>query len=199
VREAAVQVGRDGLRLSEEALEALHAQRWNGNLRELRQCLEQAVALADGRVITARDLRLAPEKPRGARAGPAASALLKDSGSDQAVLACLRQHEFDMQAAARALGWDRSTVTQRLKGMGFQALVDSQGNHPKAALALAGDPALVRTVELKLLDYSQHLFRTIQEFKSAEDAIAACKKRFKNLPDRHFRSVKILIREHFAR
>ncbi len=199
VREAAVQVGHDGLRFSEEALEALQAQRWNGNLRELRQCLEQAVALTEGGVITAQDLRLAPEAPRGVRAGPAASALMKDPGSDQAVLACLRQHEFDMQAAARALGWDRSTVTQRLKGMGFQALVESQGDHPKAALALAGDPALVRTVELKLLDYYQHLQRTIQEFGSAEKAIAACKKRFKNLPDRHFRSVETLIRQHFAR
>lgn len=199
VREAAVQVGRDGLRLSEAALEALQTQRWSGNLRELRQCLEQAVALTDGRVITAQDLRLAPEAPRGVRAGPAASALMKDPGSDQAVLDCLRQHEFDMQAAARALGWDRSTVTQRLKGMGFQALVESQGDHPNAAFALAGDPALVRTVELKLLDYHQHLLRTIQEFGSAEKAIAACKKRFKNLPDRHFRSVETLIRQHFAR
>jgi DNA-binding NtrC family response regulator/CHASE2 domain-containing sensor protein len=199
VAEAAVQVGCDGLRLSEQGLAALHAHPWNGNLRELRQCLEQAVALADGSVITAQDLRLTPDALRGVRAGPAAPALLKDPGSDQAVLECLRQHEFDMQEAARALGWDRSTVTQRLKGMGFQALVESQGDHPKAALALAGDPALVRTVQLKLLDYYQHLLSTIQAFKSADEAIAACKKRFKNLPDRHFRSVKILIRQHFAR
>ncbi len=199
VREAAVQVGRDGLQLSQEALAALHAHRWNGNLRELRQCLEQAVALADGSMITAQDLRLASEAPRGVRAQPGVSAPPMDPESDQAVLECLREHEFDMQAAARALDWDRSTVTQRLKGMGFQALVESQGDHPQAALALAGDPALVRMVELKLMDYYQHLLRTIQEFKSAEDAIAACKKRFKNLPDRHFRSVKTLIRQHFAR
>ena len=55
-----------------------------------------------------------------------------------------------MQATARALGWDRSTVTQRLKGLGFQALVDSGGDRSKAAAALAGEAALARTVELKL-------------------------------------------------
>ena len=44
------------------------------------------------------------------------------------MLARLRQHGFDMQATARAFGWDRSTVTQRLKGLGFRALVESGGS-----------------------------------------------------------------------
>jgi hypothetical protein len=102
-----------------------------------------------------------------------------------------------MQATARALGWDRSTVTQRLKGMGFRALVETEGNLSKAAAALAGNASLARTVELKLQEYYDHLIKTIQDFQSADEAIAACKKRFKNLPDRHFQSVEVLIQHYF--
>jgi hypothetical protein len=103
-----------------------------------------------------------------------------------------------MQATARTLGWDRTTVTQRLKGLCFQALVASQGDRAKAATALAGNPALVRTVELKIMDYHGHLQKAIQPFSTAEEAILDCKRRFKNLPDRHFKSVEALVREHFS-
>ena len=111
----------------------------------------------------------------------------------------LRLHGFDMQATARALGWDRSTVTQRLKGLGFRAVVDSNGDRGKAALELAGDPALSRMVELKLREYSEHLLRVVESFGSSDEAIAACRKRFKNLPERHFRSLELLVRQHFDR
>ena len=104
-----------------------------------------------------------------------------------------------MQTTARVLGWDRSTVTQRLKGLGFRALVDAGGDRGKAALELAGDPALGRTVELKLREYSEHLLRVIEGFNSPDEAIAACRRRFKNLPERHFRSLELLVRQHFDR
>jgi len=120
-----------------------------------------------------------------------------DPAGDIAVLDQLRQHRFDMQATAKALGWDRSTVTQRLKGLCFQALVESGRDQAKAAAALAGDPSLLRTVELKLTDYYGHLMDTIEPFPTAEDALLDCKRRFKNLPDRHFKSVEALVRQHF--
>jgi DNA-binding NtrC family response regulator len=188
VRDAAAEVGRPPLPLSEAALAALEHNDWPGNARELQNCLRQALALAEGAAITVADLRL--PVPEGAR---------EDPGGDDTVLATLRQHAFDMQATARALGWDRSTVTQRLKGLGFRALVDSQGDRAKAALALAGDPALVRTVEVKLREYSEHLLRVADGFSSPAEAVAACRKRFKNLPERHFRSLEVLVRQHFDR
>jgi len=113
------------------------------------------------------------------------------------VLECLRREDFDMQATANILGWDRSTVTQRLKGLCFQALMDSHGDHAKAATAIAGDLAHLRTVELKLTDYYQHLLTVIEPFKSVDEAVAECKRRFKNLPERHFASVEGLVRQHF--
>jgi DNA-binding NtrC family response regulator len=188
VREAAAEVGRPPLPLSEAALATLERNDWPGNARELQNCLRQALALADGAAITVADLRLPAREPSR-----------DDSGGDEAVLATLRDNGFDMQATARVLGWDRSTVTQRLKGLGFRALVESQGDRGKAAQALAGDPALGRTVELKLREYSDHLLRVVEGFGSPEEAIAACRKRFKNLPERHFRSLELLVRQHFDR
>src|SRR5215475_4116834 len=188
VRDAAAEVGRPARPLSEAALAALERNDWPGNARELQNCLRQALALADGSAITVVDLRLSAREPGR-----------EDSGSDEAVLASLRQHGFDMQATASGLGWDRSTVTQRLKGLGFRALVESGGDLGKAALALAGDPALGRTVELKLREYSDHLTKVVEGFPTADEAIAACRRRFKNLPERHFRSLELLVRQSFAR
>ncbi|MGH7230403.1 MAG: sigma-54 interaction domain-containing protein, partial [Nitrospiraceae bacterium] len=201
LREAASQLGRNRPGLSQEAMAALERHPWKGNVRELHHCLEQAVALAEGPVISKADLRLGdagqPATPSATPDASLATGASIDATGDTAVLTRLRQHEFDMQATARALGWDRSTVTQRLKGMSFRALVAAGGDQPKAALALAGDPMLVRTVEWKLREYYEHLLKTIQEFKTPEEAILACKKRFKNLPDRHFHSVEVLINHYF--
>ena len=186
--EAAGELGRPHLPLSEAALAALERSDWPGNARELQNCLRQALVFADGAVVTVEDLRLQSREPGR-----------DESGGDAAVLASLRQHGFDMQATARTLGWDRSTVTQRLKGLGFRALVEADGDRAKAALALAGDPALGRTVELKLREYSEHLLRVVAGFDSLDDAIAACRRRFKNLPERHFRSLELLVRQYFDR
>lgn len=188
VHDAATEVGRPRLPLSEAALASLERGDWPGNARELQNCLRQALALADGAAITVEDLRLPSREPSR-----------DDSGGDTAVLATLRQYGFDMQLTARALGWDRSTVTQRLKGLGFRALVESDGDRAKAALALAGDPALRRTAELKLREYHEHLLRAVEGFDSPEDAIAACRRRFKNLPERHFRALELLVRQYFDR
>jgi hypothetical protein len=170
---------------------ALATHTWPGNVRELQNCLRQAVALAAGPVLKREDLRL--PSPERRQVEPSAET------SDAAVLGCLRRHGFDMQASARELGWDRSTVTQRLKGLGFRALVDAGGDRERAALELAGDPTLARSVELKLREYHEHLLRSVDGFDTAEAAVAACRRRFKNLPERHFRSLELLVRQKFPR
>jgi Bacterial regulatory protein, Fis family len=189
VAEAAAEQRRPNMALSEDAMAALSGHGWPGNVRELQNCLRQAVTLGSGPVLKRDDLRLpAPERP-GAQA-------VTDTG-DVAVLACLRRHGFDMQATAAELGWDRSTVTQRLKGLGFGALVEAGGDRRRAALQLAGDATLTRVVELKLREYHDHLIRSVAGFETADAAIAACRRRFKNLAERHFRSVEELVRQHF--
>jgi transcriptional regulator with PAS, ATPase and Fis domain/CHASE2 domain-containing sensor protein len=194
----AAEMGRPAPRLSNDAMQLLEAQEWKGNVRELRHCLERAVALNDTLLLGKEALRLGGHR-LAASARPKDSPLLPEPAGDAAVLACLRQHDFDMQASAKALGWDRSTVTQRLKGLCFQALVEANGDQAKAAFAIAGDAGHLRTVELKLMDYHGHLLSVIAPFDSVEDALVECKRRFKNLPERHFASVEALVRRHFGK
>ncbi|MDH5639899.1 MAG: sigma 54-interacting transcriptional regulator, partial [Nitrospira sp.] len=192
----AAQIGKPAPKLSHEALRTLVEHEWKGNVRELRHCLEQAITLSDGSLLSKESLRLTEDR---AEASGRVRQILPDPASDHAVLQSLRRHGFDMQATAKALGWDRSTVTQRLKGLCFQALVESDGDHTQAIQAIAGDPSHVRTVELKLTDYHHHLLSVIEPFASADEALADCRRRFKNLPDRHFRSVESLVRKYFRK
>ena len=196
LQEAATDAHQARMFLAEAALTTLQQEPWKGNVRELRHCLQQAVALSEGPIITPADLRL-QSQPSPSPSLIGAEAILPEPAGDAAVLNHLRQHRFDMQATAKMLGWDRSTVTQRLKGLCFQALVESGGDRMRAASALAGDPALLRTAELKLMDYYGHLIDTIQPFSTVDEALFDCKRRFKNLPERHFKSVEALVRQHF--
>ena len=136
---------RTDLVFTQGALDAISAYPWPGNIRELRQTVAQAVALANGSVITEAELNL-----EGLRTAARVENWVKDDlgqREDNMVLECLRRHQFDMQATAATLGWDRGTVTQRLKGLGFQALREHKGDVQAAALALAGDERFVRVVE----------------------------------------------------
>ena len=179
--------------LSVDALRLLSSYRWPGNVRELRNVLERAVALTDGSILSRHAFSL--DETLGGRDGERST--FPDAAGDKAVLECLRQHAFDMQATANILGWDRSTVTQRLKGLCFQALIEHHGDQAKAAVAIAGNPSHVRTVELKLSDYYNHLLSVIDPCRSVDEALAECKRRFKNLPDRHFAAVERLVKKQF--
>jgi transcriptional regulator with PAS, ATPase and Fis domain len=188
---------RPEMRFTHGALEAIAAYQWPGNIRELRQTVAQAVALADGSLITEADLHLnSPVAPVVGEEGNGK----EESGrvEDSVVLECLRRHKFDMQATARALGWDRSTVTQRLKGLGFQALVTYHGNVEAAAQSLAGDVTFARVVEGRLREYLKNLLPSSKQYSSVEEAVADCRKRFRNLPERHFPAVERLVHQRFS-
>jgi len=187
---------RTDLAFTQGALDAIVAHQWPGNIRELRQTISQAVALANGPMITEGDLNL--EEPTKSAVGE--NWVKEDLGQreDAMVLDCLRRHKFEMQATATTLGWDRGTVTQRLKGLGFQALMEYQGNIQAAARALAGDERFVRVVEGRLREYANNLIPPSKHYGSVEEAIADCRKRFRNLPERHFPAVEQLIQARFA-
>ena len=194
------------LHFTQAALQAIQSYSWPGNIRELRQTIVQAVALTDGPVLNEEDLRLTKSQPSEFSGTSAEISGFSNGGNeeigsreDSYILSCLRHHKFDMQATAKALNWDRGTVTQRLKGMGFQALVDHQENISAAAETLAGTASLVKVVEVRLREYYNNLMSSTKHYQSVDDAIADSRKRLRNLPDRHFPAVEALIRQHFQR
>lgn len=192
--------------LSEGAWQAMRRHPWAGNVRELRQTLAQAMALAPNSVLTEEDLRISlgtahvictepsPESPTHT---PSREDWAQ--WEDKQVVHHLRQCRFDMKATAAALGWDRSTVTQRLKGIGFREIVAHHGNIETAATVLAGDRSLAPLVEAKLREYHGNVMKYALHARSFEEALAICRRRLKNLPDRHFPAVQALIQQAFSR
>lgn len=124
VRLHAQRLGRGGLRLSRGALDLLLERDFPGNVRELENLVEAAVALADGPYIERADLELAiGRRPGGA--APAAGGRLDDVVRAH-VLATLEQCRGSRSEAARALGIDRSTLYRML--MRWNATSDALRN-----------------------------------------------------------------------
>ena len=190
VQEAVAEAGRRAT-LSEAAVLALERYAWPGNVRELQSCLRRAVALADREVLTAADLRLdaAPAPPMPVDRPPVMRPFSIRSGGTAST--CRRPPAHWAGTGARSPSGSRGWASARWSR--------PAGDRGKAALALAGDPALARTVEVKLGEYHEHLLRSVAGFDSADAALAACRRRFKNLPERHFRSLEALVRETFSR
>ncbi len=128
LQQEAQQVGQDA-QLSDSALASLLKFDWPGNLRQLRNALRFALAVCDGGYIKATDLpqELIAAEP-GDPASPAESSLASTSLSAslqvaaakqtpvaEKLLAALRQHRWNVTAAARDLGLCRATVYRRMK------------------------------------------------------------------------------------
>ncbi len=103
--------------LSPDALEALAAHGWSGNVRELANALEHAVILADGSAITAADLPDSVQRggggaPSGVRFGDGAMTL-RDVEMEM-IHHVLAKHEGDKAKTARELGIALKTLYNKL-------------------------------------------------------------------------------------
>jgi len=121
------ELGRKGLRLSEDARRALLDHSWPGNVRELQNSIERAVILADGTEIRPEHLRLRALEPAGPSlgdvldlTGPLAEVRERAAAraEDEAIRAALRDCGGDRSAAAERLGISLSTLQRRLKAAG---------------------------------------------------------------------------------
>lgn len=101
----ALAAGREAPPLTTAALEVLQGYPFPGNVRELENILERALALMAGDCIDAEDLNLAPAQLTGV-APPAAGSLQDhlDQVERQSILDALRQSNGNRTAAARLLG-----------------------------------------------------------------------------------------------
>jgi DNA-binding NtrC family response regulator len=113
------ELGQPARDLAPEALAALHAHPWPGNLRELRNCLERGLLHASGPQVGAADLGLVP----GAGVpGPAGEVRLElpdcriEHAEEALIREALRRAEGNRSATARLLGVNRTTLYNKLKG-----------------------------------------------------------------------------------
>jgi two-component system response regulator PilR (NtrC family) len=121
--------GESAAQFSEEALLALQGYDFPGNVRELENVIERALALCSGDVITAQDLQLSPgEHHQGDHAVPGEKCPLPDyldRVEKQALLEALQQTGFNRTAAAKLLGLTFRTMRYRMERLGIKAPNDA--------------------------------------------------------------------------
>ena len=108
-----------------EALQQLCAYDFPGNVRELENVIERALALCSNGLITAADLQLTPvacERAEvGARSGKYSLPDHLDQVEKQALIAALEQTRFNRTAAAKLLGLTFRTMRYRMERLGIKA------------------------------------------------------------------------------
>ena len=126
--ESATRWRRPGLRFSPEAEAAIAQHHWSGNVRELRNVVEQAALMAQGEVIDVAALALSSLPP--ADGGPtlalpdataeAATAELNIEQAERSLLQqALERARGNVTAAAKLLGISRDTLRYRLQKHGM--------------------------------------------------------------------------------
>ncbi|RTL56028.1 MAG: sigma-54-dependent Fis family transcriptional regulator [Rhodocyclaceae bacterium] len=108
--------------LSSEAKDALAVYSFPGNVRELENILERAMALRDGDRVEAADLNLAPAASANNGEEPAMQNSLQDyldQVERQALLEALQKTRFNRTAAAKLLGVTFRSLRYRMERLGL--------------------------------------------------------------------------------
>jgi two-component system, NtrC family, response regulator len=110
MRRFAVEQRRGTLSLSPEAIDAIEAHPWSGNVRELENCIKRAVIMADGTLIGSAEL--------GISDAPQTRVLnlrqVRDAAEKQAVTRALASADGNISRAAEMLGVSRPTLYELL-------------------------------------------------------------------------------------
>ena len=129
-RQTAAAAGRTP-HLSAAALERLVGHDFPGNVRELENILERALALTTGGEIRAEDLQITPARVVAATAPAALSGRplpeQLDALERQAILDALEQTRYNRTAAAKLLGITFRALRYRMERLGINEELDSKG------------------------------------------------------------------------
>lgn len=110
---------RKGLRLGDDSSRLLREYDWYGNIRELRNCIEKAVILSVGDVITPDALQLSEKYRRVNDAvGDAEDSSVNGTLEDMEIKMishALKKYEGNMSLVAKSLGITRQTLYNKMK------------------------------------------------------------------------------------
>ena len=118
-RRFAQEQNRRSLSLAPDALRAIEAHRWPGNIRELENCLKRSVIMADGSQITADDLGL-PSTVAASEDAVLDLRTVRDEAERKAVIAALARSNGNVLKAAEMLGVSRPTLYDVMHRLGLK-------------------------------------------------------------------------------
>ena len=102
--------------IAPEAKTALRGCHWSGNIRELQNCIEKAVILAEGNVLTEKELQLPSETLEVQREQ---SVETLEEAEERAIRAAVEKYSGNMSLVAKALNVSRPTLYSKLKKYGI--------------------------------------------------------------------------------
>ena len=121
IRQANEELGKNVKGISDDALQRMKEQRWNGNLRELRNVVRRCVLFAEGENIELDDLPVfsAPNKKTVIAADEDDWALRPEHEKEQ-IEAALQKARGNKTVAAKLLQIDRKTLYNKMHLYGIE-------------------------------------------------------------------------------
>jgi DNA-binding NtrC family response regulator len=110
--------------IAPDAADLLKGQRWSGNIRELQNCIEKAVILSEGSVLTAKDLDFSTALRSGRNDNegitlPGSHPVIPSEVEESKVREAMERCNGNISAAAKLLGVSRPTLYAKLKKYGL--------------------------------------------------------------------------------
>ena len=99
--------------ITPEAAETLMNHHWSGNIRELQNCIEKAVILSDGEMLTASDIEL-PQGRKAATQEVSSTCTLEET-EEKAIRAAMARFGGNLSMVAKSLEISRPTLYSKLK------------------------------------------------------------------------------------
>ena len=100
--------------LTPDALELLKSHYWSGNVRELQNCIEKAVILCDGDMLTSSDIELQQNRATADSTVMSGNETLEET-EEKAIRAALARFGGNLSMVAKSLEISRPTLYAKLK------------------------------------------------------------------------------------
>lgn len=115
IKEFAQENNRPNMTIAPKALEILNRYAWSGNVRELRNCIESMVVLAQNNILTPKEI---PSHIRDTMVSPSSLELEKgitlEKAEKKLILNALKESHQNKTLAAKMLGISRRTLHRKL-------------------------------------------------------------------------------------
>ena len=195
---------------SELATKQLEEEQWQGNIRELENIIQRAVALSNTEIIQEKDLGLPVSDINNVRGQKTEDRRQKTEGSlnrgdrlsyeeaeDESFLNILRENSFSIDKVKRILKIERGSVSGRFKGICFKVLQECDGNIQKAVQKIAANNGLVKEVESKIYEYRNNLLEKIKSYQNTDQAVEEILKKEKNTKKKYLKYIENFVRKEF--